>query len=108
MSAVFFAFDDVKGYRMFDMINVLDSISAKPKAHEISAWLKQEFTENKRRSTFLSGTETDKLPFLPSIRIDHAITIRVIENDTQIVIGKTLRALQLYVDSQIAAWVGNL
>src|SRR5258706_5336628 len=99
MSVGFFAFDDVKGHRMFDMITVLDSISAKPKAHEISAWLKEELTENKRRSTFLSGAETDKLPFLPSIRVDHAITISVVENDRQIVIGKTLHALQFYVDS---------
>src|SRR6266851_9930556 len=80
MSTGFFVLHDVKGYRMFDIINVLDSISAEPKAHKISAWFEKNLTQEEASTSPLAGVQADEFSLLTGVRVDDAITPRIVEN----------------------------
>ena len=108
MPAGFRTFDYIDSDGMLDMVQGLNPVSAKPKADEISAWSEKYFAQKETGTSLLAGVQADELSLLPAVSIDHAITVHVIENDRKVVVGKTVRALQFYVYSQIATWVRNL
>ena|SRR5712664_689810 len=103
----FFALDDVESDGMFDVVDEFHGNSAEPEAHEIPAGSEKEFAKQESGTPLLAGAEADKLPFLRGIRIDHAIPIHVVEGERQIAVGKTVYAMQFYLDAKIAARVGK-
>ncbi len=88
MPAGFFALNNVESDGMLDIVKGFDPVSAKPQTYEISARLEQDFAKQKSGTPLLAAAEADESPFLAGVRVDHAITIQVIKDDSQIAVAK--------------------
>jgi hypothetical protein len=89
MPAAFPALNNIESDGMLDIVNGLDTVLAKPQSHEIRARLEEDLPKQELGTPRLASAETDELPFLPSVRVDHAISIRVVEEHRQIAVAKT-------------------
>lgn len=99
MAARLFAFDEIDHGSAFDIVYGFDAMPAKPDAYEVLAGFQEDFAEEKARSRFLAGPQTEEFAFLRRIGVNQAITGGVIENEGKITAGKIGVAFQVDLDA---------
>src|SRR5215469_2605779 len=108
VAAGVFAFDNVKGCGVFDVVENLNRRATKPQADEIFAGLDKNFAEKEGGASGLAGLHGQEVIFLGGIGVDDAVAIRFVEDDSEVCECEGAFAFHFDGDREIASWRGEV